>query len=239
MCWSATASVAMVALGTMATTVTALRGEPKPIWIALGYFTVMEALQAAGYAVVDDCGSPGNRAITMLSYLHIAFQPLVINGFAMAIAPTEVSARTRHRVYAVAAVCSALILMRLAPFGWAGRCLPGESMCGDLWCTISGEWHIGWLVPLNGLYNPLGEVLGMGVQFPDYFLAVFLLPLLYGAWRFVLLNLLAGPVLAHALTDNPHEVPAIWCLFSISILLIGLSPFIRYRVMGAHLPAPA
>ena len=35
-------------------------------------------------------------------------------------------------------------------------------------------------------------------------------------------SLLAGPVLAHALTDNPHEVPAIWCLFSISILLIGL-----------------
>ena len=50
MCWSATASIAMVGIGVVATGVTAARGEPRAIWLTLGYFTVMEALQATGYA---------------------------------------------------------------------------------------------------------------------------------------------------------------------------------------------
>lgn len=47
MCWSASASVAMVAIGGAAVAATALRGEPKAIWITVGFFTVMEGLQAA------------------------------------------------------------------------------------------------------------------------------------------------------------------------------------------------
>ena len=87
MCWSAGASIAMTAAGGAAMVVSAARGDPKAIWLTLGYFTVMEALQAAGYAVVDQCGSNANQGITLLSYLHIAGQPIVINAFAMAIAP--------------------------------------------------------------------------------------------------------------------------------------------------------
>lgn len=239
MCWSATASVAMVGLGGAATVVTAYRGEPRAIWMALGYFTVMEALQALGYSVVDQCGSFGNRSVTVLSYLHIAFQPLFINAFAMAIAPVAVSARQRRLVYGVAGVCSAFILLRLVPIDWAGVCRAGEVMCATGFCTVSGNWHIAWEVPLNGLYNPLTDWLGTSVQFPDYFVAVFVLPLFYGAWRFVLFHLFAGPVLAWILTSNPDEMPAVWCLFSIGILLIGMSPFIRYQVFGAHRTAPA
>jgi len=63
--------------------------------------------------------------------------------------------------------------------------------------------------------------------FPTYVIAAFLLPLLYGAWRFVLFHALAGPVLAFALTENPNEAPAIWCLFSIGIVLIGSNTAIR------------
>ncbi|MEL6418044.1 MAG: DUF5765 domain-containing protein, partial [Pseudomonadota bacterium] len=42
----------MVGLGTAATVAAARRGEPKAIWLTMGYFTAMEALQAAGYRVV-------------------------------------------------------------------------------------------------------------------------------------------------------------------------------------------
>ena len=72
------------------------------------------------------------------------------------------------------------------------------------------------------------------MQFPAYFLAVFALPLVYGAWRFVAFHAMAGPVLAHLLTRDPDEMPAVWCLFSIGILAIALSPFIRQRVMAAR-----
>ena len=87
-------------------------------------------------------------------------------------------------------------------------------------------------MPLNGLFS--SELL----QFPSYFLAVFVLPLVYGAWRFVMFHALAGPILAASLTTDPNEMPAIWCLFSIGIILISLSPMIRHRVMGAPVDQP-
>jgi len=58
-----------------------------------------------------------------------------------------------------------------------------------------GQLAIAWLVPLNGHYNPVSDLVGFGIEFPGYFLAVFLLPLIYGAWRFVTFHLVAGPLL--------------------------------------------
>jgi hypothetical protein len=236
MCWSETASVAMVGLGAAATVITLKRGDPAAIPATLAYFTFMEGLQAVGYTVIDQCGTPANAAITWASYLHIAIQPLFINAFALAIAPVAVSAALRRRVYAVAAACSAVMLIHALPLPALGSCSPGSVLCGAEICTRTGTWHLAWDVPLNATAQPL-QGLGIEAQFPTYMLAAFVLPLFYGAWRFVLLTALAGPVLAAALTSDPGEMPAVWCLFSIGLLLVSLSPFIRYRVMGAARPA--
>ncbi len=227
MCWGATMSISMVGIGAVAAGVAAARGQPRAIWLTLGYFTVMEALQASGYAVIDQCGAPSNRTITLLSYLHIVFQPFFINAFAMELVPGPVKARLRLGVYLCCAASSAVMLAQLYPFEWAGSCRLGAALCGEELCLVSGEWHIAWSIPYNGLLVPLEDVLGLHSGFPTYLLAAFLLPLAYGAWRFVLLHALAGPILASGLTDNPNEVPAIWCLFSIGIVLLALSPMIR------------
>lgn len=228
MCWSVSASVVMVAAGAAATAVCIRRGDPVAIWAVLAYFTAMEGLQAVGYSVLDQCGRPENRLIAQLSYLHIAFQPLAINAFAMAIAPAPVPATLRRVVWGLAGLASVLLLARLLPWAPLGQCAPGGTLCGPGWCVVSGNWHIGWEVPLNAMLT------GGWLGFPDYLLAVFALPLVYGAWRFALFHLIFGPLLAHALTDNPNEMPAIWCLFSVGLLLIGLSPWIRGRVFGAQ-----
>lgn len=232
MCWSLGVSAAMVGLGGAATAVTLRRGDRPAVPVTLGYFTVMEALQVWGYTVIDQCGSPANQTVTLLSVLHIVFQPLVINAFAMALVPRRVGAGMQALVFGLCAASSVLMLLQLYPFAWAGPCLPGSQLCAERLCTVSGEWHLAWDVPYNGL------LLGMpwpdwvaGLGFPSYMVAVFGLPLLYGAWRLALFHLLAGPMLAGVLTGNPNEVPAIWCLFSILIILVALSPLVR-RGMG-------
>ena len=187
----------------------------------------MEALQAAGYAVVDECGTPSNKAITLLSYLHIVFQPFFINAFAMELLPRPVRMRLQRGVYLCCAASSAVMLAQLYPAEWLGSCRIGEALCAVELCLTSGEWHIAWNIPYNGLLLPLEDAMGIHAGFPTYLLAAFLLPLVYGAWRFVIFHALAGPILANALTSNPNEAPAVWCLLSIGILLIGLSPFIR------------
>ncbi|MBK1635781.1 DUF5765 domain-containing protein [Rhodovulum adriaticum] len=232
MCWSAEVSVAMVGIGAAATAATAWRGEARGIWVTLGFFTFMEALQAAGYAVVDDCTNPANRAVTLLSYLHIAVQPFFINAFAMAIVGHTVPARTRRAVWAVCGAATAWMLAQLIPLEALGTCRPGSVLCGERLCTITGTWHIGWEVPLNALTGYIPSLMGQTLQFPSYILAAFVMPLFYGAWRFVLFHAAVGPILANLLTDNPNEMPAIWCLFSVAIILVGMSPAIRRPLAG-------
>ncbi len=232
MCWSAGASVGMVALGAAATAWTLRRGDPLAIPGAFAYFTGMEALQALGYAEADTCGGAANQTITLLSYLHIVFQPFFINAFAMAIMRGSVARPMRVAVYLACGASALAMLLQLYPFDWAGHCAPGSTLCGERLCLTSGEWHIAWSIPYNALVPPLTLWPGHAVQFPTYVLTVFLLPVFYGAWRFAVFHALAGPVLASLLTGNPNEVPAIWCLFSIGLLAIGLSPWLRRQVGG-------
>ena len=196
----------------------------------------MEALQAIGYTVVDECGSSTNQSVTLLSYLHIAFQPIFINAFAMALMADAVTPRMRRWVYALAALASLLLLARLAPFSWAGHCAPGDTLCGPSFCTVSGDWHIAWEMPLNDMWGVFGGGVLDSAPSP-YVLAIFALPLAYGAWRFVLIHAALGPGLASALTSDPNEMPAIWCLFSIGLMMIGMSPFIRRQLAPAPVRA--
>jgi hypothetical protein len=220
----------MVGAGAAMAFVTARRGEPVAIPAAFGYFTLMEALQGAGYRVLDACGTPANEVVTFLSILHIVFQPFFINAFAMELVGRRPGPALRAAVFTACGVASVTMLLRLYPFAWAGACEPGSVICGSVLCTTAGDWHIAWSAPLNDLFTWQIPVTDTPMGWTSYLVTVFGLPLLYGAWRFVLFHAAAGPILATLLTTNPNEMPAIWCLFSIALVAAGLSPWIRARL---------
>lgn len=224
----------MVGLGAVATVVTIKRGDPPAIPAALVFFAVMEGLQWWGYQSIGQCSLPSNRWATILSYVHIAFQPVFINAFALALVAPAASPRTRAWVMGLAGLATALMLARMMPNALAGACVPGSALCGAEWCTLPGTWHLAWTMPLSNIWGLIGGVsFETWVPFPDYMLAVFLLPLFYGAWRFALMHALLGPILASSVTNSPNEMPAIWCLFSVGLILVSLSPWIRRRVAPA------
>lgn len=224
MCWSLPVSLGMTALGGGASILARRRGLPRAVWVALGYFALMETFQAAGYLVINACGTPANQAITLLSFLHIAFQPAFINAISLELIPAEVSRRLRFGVYVVCALCSAFMIAQLLPLEWAGECRIPETMCARTLCTRSGDWHIAWDIPYNGLGTWLEDLIGSNWGMPSYMLSVFLMPFLYGSWRFTIFHLLLGPVFANALTTNNNDVPAIWCLFSVGIVSFAFFP---------------
>jgi hypothetical protein len=224
MCWNLPVSVGMAALGGGASIIARRRGSPTAIWVALAYFASMEALQAAGYLVINACGTPANRAITLLSFLHIAIQPFFINAISLELIPREARRRLGFWVYLFCGLCVALTLAQLPPLEWAGSCRVPETMCEKTLCTRSGDWHLAWDIPLNGLGTVVENLIGANWGLPFYMLAVFVLPIIYGSWRFTLFHLLLGPVFANALTTQNNEVPAIWCLFSIGIVAFAFFP---------------
>lgn len=227
MCWSLEASAAVATVGFAATGYAAYKREPPAVYATVGYFSVMEALQAFAYVAIDDCTDPGNQLATILGYLHIAFQPFFINAIALYFIPERIARVVAPWVYLLCFAGTILMVVQLYPFDWAGTCRIGRPLCGPELCAFSGSWHIAWEIPTNGIGNGLESSLFLDSGFPSYVVMSFMAPLLYGSWRFTLLHFLAGPTLAHLLTDNVNEWPAIWCLLSVAILLIAVDSPLR------------
>jgi len=230
MCWSGEASAVLAFCGFATASYTAYKGEPKPLWLALGYFSLMEALQAYTYSVINQCGEPANQIATLLGYLHIAFQPFFINLLALYFVPKAVRDKLSVWVFSICLLSATVMIIQLFPFDWAGHCDPHRPLCGTRLCSVSGNWHIAWEVPTNGLGNyfvRLGwRVLSDG--YPTYVFAGMLLPLLYGSWRLALFHYALGPTLASLTTNNMNEWPAVWCLLSIGILMLAVKTPLRH-----------
>lgn len=238
MCWGIEVTAGLTVAGVAAAGLSARRGDPVAVPVTFLYFAAMEGLQLAGYTVIDQCGTPANRAVTALSMLHIALQPIVINAFMLASLAPGLGGRARRMVMGLAMVASAIMLAQMVPWPGLARCDIGWPLCGEVLCTVSGTWHLGWTLPYTDILSAPDRWLGTNFGFPTYILAVFILPLFYGVWRFALFHALAGPVAANLLTGNPTEAPAVWCLVSVLILAVVLVPGAR-RALGARLPAPA
>lgn len=222
MCWSGEASAVLASIGIGTTIYAAVKKQPRDLWVPLGYFSMMELLQAYTYIYINKCGEPANQLATFLGYLHIAFQPFFINAISMHFIPKEVRKKIEFPVYALCFFSTVFMLIQLYPFDWAGHCDPRRALCGPHLCSVSGNWHIAWEVPTNGIGNFLmGSLIGnITLGYITYAGVAFLLPLLYGSWRITIYQYFAGPFLSNMLTNNINEWPAVWCLLSIAILVI-------------------
>ena len=231
MCWSGEASAVLATVGISATVYLAKKGESSELYVPLGYFAFMELLQAVTYIFIDQCNSPWNQILTRIGYFHIAFQPFFANMVAMYFVPEEVKRRIQRPVYAICTVAAVLILIKMVPATGLGTCHVGtEGFCGSIACSLSGNWHIAWQLPLNGLMSgSIDYLFGFeyGMHAFVYILAVFIMPVIYGSWRFVLLHFVMGPLISDLTTDDPNEFIAVWCLFSIALMFAVIKSPIR------------
>jgi hypothetical protein len=233
MCWSGEASLVLATVGFGTATYVAYKGESKELWVPLTYFACMELLQAATYAYINLCDAPPNQILTLFGYLHIAFQPFFVNMVAMYFIPDEVKKKISTAVYSLCAVGAIAMMVKMYPFAWAGHCVVGiEAFCGDKACSVPGDWHIAWQLPLNGLAIDLSQIvpgLFYGLHGIAYILVGFVMPFIYGSWRFVVFHIFMGPILSILTTRDPNEYAAVWCLFSIALCLSVIkSPIRKY-----------
>ncbi len=222
MCWSGEASAAIALGGLTSAYLLKRKGEPKEIYLPPAYFVLMEGLQAVTYIVVGDCSSAYNVWLTRIAMAHISFQPFFINMLGMEFVDKSVKRRILPYVYAICAVVAVACLARMIPaYDLLGRCELGRAMCSHTQtCAYRGEWHIGWNVLLNGFNE--------GWRW--YVAAAFILPVLYGAWKWSLYHYLVGPLLASFTTSDVSERPAVWCLFSTCIIALLVNSRLRNHV---------
>jgi hypothetical protein len=219
MCWSGEASAAIAVGGLTSAYFLKRRGEPKEVYLPTAYFVLMEGLQAATYIVVDECALQSNVLLTRLAMLHIAFQPFFINMLGMEFIDKEVKAKIQKYVYVICAFATLFCIMRMLPwYETLGRCELGTPMCShEHTCAYRGEWHIGWHVLMNGFNE----------DWRWYILAAFIVPVLYGSWKWSLYHYVVGPLAASFTTSDVSERPAVWCLFSTCIIALLVNTRIR------------
>jgi len=224
MCWSGSASIVATAVGVVATAYAIKKKVPKERALALAYFTLMELLQAVSYLWIGRCGLSGNILLTNLGFFHIAFQIPVASAFMLSYASKRVRKQWTKPVMLASFIGTFILLVKLfAPMLWTvpkeWMCKAGDALCGEKACSYLGNWHLAWRLPLLG-FDPSNLV---------YFIPVFIFPLFYGGWRISLFHFIFGPLLAVSLTTDRNEAPAIWCLFSIVILIsIFFTPLKRW-----------
>ena len=218
MCWSFSASIIFTTIGLLASLYMIFKKDDKYLWIPLIYFSLMELLQVFTYLYINQCSLPANQMLTYLGYLHIAFQPFFINMVALHFLPDHIRKKIVDYVYTICFASTILLLIKVYPFAWAETCKVGSVMCGAKLCSMSGSWHLSWTLP----FSELGSIFAYAYTIP-----AFILPLIYGSWRFTLYLFLFGPLLAMSVARSPTEWPAVWCLFSIALLVLVFVPKIR------------
>jgi len=195
------------------------------LWLPLGYFSLMELLQAFTYSVIDQCSLPSNQVATLLGYLHICFQPFFANAVGLYFIDQRIAKKVAPFAYSICFLAAIMMLIKLYPFDWAGHCLPGvRPMCGEIMCAFHGNWHIAWTVPVRDISDKVSW----------YFIVAFAMPALYGSWRWTFYHLMTGPVLARLTTSNLNEWPAVWCLFSIDLLIVITNTRVRDYMHVRH-----
>ncbi len=244
MCWSGEASAVLAVAGIASTVYFYRKGESGVLCAALMYFSLMELLQAYTYTVIDQCLDPRNQIATFLGYMHIAFQPFFVNAVAMHFIPEDLRRRIAPAVYTLCAAAAVIFMMRIYPFDWVVYCYERSytmtffasakftmPFCGEQICSTSGDWHIAWAIPANGNVF-MNNVYGY---------AAFALPLLYGSWKMVSYHFVSGPLLAYMTTNDMNEWAAVWCLYSIGLLLLMIkTPVRKYLYVNSWygLPLP-
>ena len=217
MCWSLGASAVMAIVGFGVAAYGIRKKWDSFLWVPIIYFSFMELLQTITYPFIDQCSLPINQLLTFLGYIHISFQPFFINMLMLHFIPKNTRNKIQGYVFALCLVSTVLMLINLYPFSWAGTC-PGGVFCGADLCSLTGSWHLGWSIPLNGLV----------ILLYSYSFAVFLMPMVYGSWKASLCNAIIGTTTALLLAESPHEWPAVWCLFSIPCIVMAVSQYKKW-----------
>jgi hypothetical protein len=226
MCWNLEVSAAISIFGFLTILYLVIKKYPLALIIPLTYFLLMEGLQALTYGVIDRCDLPINQIYTLLGYFHISFQPFFVNMLSLYFIPQYISRKIYLLVYTLCGISAALMLLDVYPFSWAEKCLPSRPLCGETLCSLHGNWHIAWSIPLRFSWHTNITTTFSAFMLNPYTLTVFVLPILYGSYRFTIFHIIFGPSLAYLLTKNMNEWPAIWCLISLYLILLAIStPF--------------
>jgi len=182
------------------------------------YFVAMETLQYFQFFwLAAGCDDPVNKALTVVGFAHICFQPY----FTHLLSGAFMRSKESKAQYVI--IRRLALIMGMAMFSrylmWTPEhkleCKNTEWIRGNELCTRMGTHHLSWELPLtHPTYFMPSNNIHFFMMFAPYVATQQWIP---GAILF-----LTGPFLSTFITDNLHEQAAIWCFFSICQVVLAV-----------------
>src|SRR3989338_5485228 len=186
------------------------------------YFVLMELLQFFQYYWVGKCDNKINQVLTVVGSLHICFQPYfthLMNGSLVQSEQSKIQFTLVRRLSILQGIWMFsrwIFAPETAPLEYT------EWLRGDKLCTIYGNYHIAWSLPLLAptYFTPSNAI---------HFFMMFAPFIAMGRkfWLSGIVLFATGPLAAWFITPNLYEQAAIWCFMSIGqiLVLVGLVHF--------------
>jgi len=193
--------------------------------ICVAYFALMETLQSAQYSWINLCDNPINKFLTVLGFIHLAFQPFFVNLF-LGSFMNKAQKRYLPLILSLCLMGGTMLCNRFWKTWGDIPCTDNiEPMCGPTLCTFRGDVHLAWQIPMQhsdqDYFTP-----GFTLHFVLFYLPTYAL----GMYGFTIFLLISGPFIGRVLTNHQDEIPAIWCFFSIFQLLFPIAHAYYHKI---------
>ena len=217
MCFSEEMSLGMSILGLVATFVLFQMKKSWRVYVPIFYFTLMEILQYFSYIALRKKQPKLLKILSILIYIHIAFQPFIANLWFSNYIPQSYAPKMAV-ILQLCIIIGFFLLLRLNEI----IAVPDdklcnirlESMCDTETLIREGRSHLHYLFRVRA---PDYTIPSIFVHFffmfiPAILLKIKLIPYLSIVFGYLLANLLAFP----------KEVAAVWCTISVPSMLVSL-----------------
>jgi len=241
MCFDQKSSFFFSAVGLYLTYYIHSRTKNTRLAIGIFWFFLMEFLQGFQFFFIDDCDNWWNRALTLVGFFHICYQPYFTHIICSALTK---SPKYLHQYDIVLRLClfgGSLLFGRylLAEYlpgyapsqpitsaysEWKSLAAASNSQRTTEWlrsdvgqlCTFRGRYHLAWAIPMADV----------SYWIPSMAIHSFLMFAPFFCMKHMIIQgfflMLAGPYFASLISSNLMEQGSIWCFFSIAQITVML-----------------
>lgn len=221
MCFGSTWTLTSLATCTIAGLITMSVNADIRITAPIFFLAIKEWIQYESYKVLDTCNKK-NQWLTVLSWVHISWQPFFINLFFSYFTPSKWREYKLVLILcAIYAICNIVRIKELRIGGIKTRCAPSEkkAVCQPKTCSYPGVYHLAYGFELESADTSL-----LVPSFFTYVLLSFGPVFVLGPRLLGFLHALVA-IIAMIITHKgtrDGEFAAIWCLNSFWLAVVGL-----------------
>jgi len=210
--------------------------------IGVFWFFLMEFLQGFQFFFINDCDNWWNRALTLVGYIHICYQPFFTHIINSALTKNPKYLEQYNIVLRLCLLGGTMMLSRyflseyVQGYGpsqpivsafteWKNITTSPNAQVATEWlrsdtnqlCTFRGKYHLAWSVPMADVtyWVPSAAIHSFMMFAPFFVMKSNMIIQGFFLW-------LSGPYLASWITPNLMEQASIWCFFSITQIGIML-----------------